>query len=217
MNRVTVWLVDDRIPAESVADLYKLLDAGEQRRADRKDTADGRRRYVLAHGAVRCIVGEHLGAPPEELVWRIGTHGKPELDGVWTGVQANLSHSGELCLIALSDERPVGIDVQRHVPGLAVVAMARRYFSAAEAERVAGAEDPVDVFAQLWARKEAVSKAAGGRLTQVLPLPTSDSAVVGTDTSPYRVVDIDMAAGFRAAVALQGSDPFSVELRRWSP
>jgi 4'-phosphopantetheinyl transferase len=221
LSGVTAWLVDgaDQVTSDRVAELYELLDAGERRRADAKDTIEGRRRYVVAHGAVRRIVGEYIGAPPGELTWRIGRHGKPELDGVWTGVQVNLSHSGGLCLIALSDERAVGVDVQRHVPGLAVVAMARRYFSPEEAERVADAEDPVDTFAHLWARKEAVSKAAGGRLTQILPLPTSDSPVVKTASSAYRVVDLDLdvPAGFRAAVALAETAPFSIELRRWRP
>ncbi|NUP51112.1 MAG: 4'-phosphopantetheinyl transferase superfamily protein, partial [Catenulispora sp.] len=172
-DTVRAWLVDDRMPADRVAELFDVLDAEERRRADRKDTADGRHRFIVAHGAVRRIVGEHLGAPPADLVWRIGRHGKPELDEPWTGVRVNLSHSGGLCLIALSATREVGVDVQRHVPGLDVVAMARRYFAAAEAEAVAGADDPADVFARLWARKEAVSKAAGGRLTQILPLPSA--------------------------------------------
>lgn len=215
---VTAWLVDDRVAAnpDHVAELYELLDGEERRRADRKDTVDGRRRFVVAHGAVRRIVGEYLGAPPGELTWRIGRHGKPELDGVWTGVRVNLSHSGGLCLIALSERRAVGIDVQRYVPGLGVVAMARRYFAAEEGHSVAAAADPVDAFARLWARKEAVSKAAGGRLTQILPLP-ADHAVVETGCSTYRLVDLEVPAGFRAAVACQDAAPFSVELVEWRP
>ncbi|GAA1984733.1 4'-phosphopantetheinyl transferase family protein [Catenulispora subtropica] len=219
MNEVTAWLVDDRVTTRGVADLYALLDHDERRRADCKDTEDGRRRFVVAHGAVRRIAGEYLGAPPGELTWRIGRHGKPELDGRWTGVEVNLSHSGGLCLIALSDKRAVGVDVQRHVPGLAVVAMARRYFAPQEAESVAEADDPVETFARLWARKEAVSKAAGGRLTQILPLPTTDHAVVETPSSAYRVLDLGtgIPAGFRAAVACEGRAPFSVDLVPWRP
>ncbi|NUR58754.1 MAG: 4'-phosphopantetheinyl transferase superfamily protein [Catenulispora sp.] len=208
---VRAWLVDDQVSQSCVAELFGVLDAGERRRADRRDTADGRRRFVVAHGAVRRIVGEHLGAPPGELVWRIGPDGKPELDGPWTGVRVNLSHSGGLCLIALCDTREVGVDVQRHVPGVDVVAMARRYFPADEAASVAAADDPVDAFARLWARKEAVSKAAGGRLMPVLRVPVESVA------SDYRVVDLSVSAGFRAAVALAGAEPFTVEMAEWRP
>lgn len=212
MSGVRAWLVEDRVVSEKcVAELYQVLDAGERRRADRRDTAEGRRRFVVAHGALRRIVGEYLGAPPGELVWRIGPDGKPELDGPWTGVRVNLSHSGGLCLVALCESREVGVDVQRYVPGLDVIAMARRYFPEQEAASVAAAEDPMDAFARLWARKEAVSKAAGGRLTPVLRVSVDSVA------SGFRVVDLNVRAGYRAAVALAGTEPFTVELAEWQP
>jgi 4'-phosphopantetheinyl transferase len=211
VSGVRAWLVEDRIPDACVAELFDVLDAGERRRAERKDTAEGRRRFVVAHGAVRRIVGEYLGAPPGELVWRVGPDGKPELDGPWTGVRVNLSHSGGLCLVALCESREVGVDVQRYVPGLDVVAMARRFFPAQEAASVAGAEDPMDAFARLWARKEAVSKAAGGRLTPVLRVSVESVA------SAFRVVDLNVRPGYRAAVALAGAEPFTVELAEWQP
>ena len=213
MSHVQAWLVEDRGPAcdTDIAELFELLDPEERRRADRKDTAEGRRRFVLAHGAVRRIVGEYLGAPAAELRWRVGRDGKPELDGRWSGVHVNLSHSGGLCLIALCDSREVGVDVQRHVPGLDVVAMARRYFPADEAAAVSWAGDPVDAFARLWARKEAISKAAGGRLTPIL------RRSVGSVSSAYRVVDLNVRTGFRAAVALSGPEAFTVEMAEWRP
>lgn len=240
---VTAWLIDDRMPASAVAELFEVLDPEERRRADRLDTEDGRRRSIVAHGAMRRIVGEHLGAPPEELTWQIGRHGKPELSGAWTGVHVNLSHSGGLCLIALSETRKVGADVQRLVPGLDVVAMARRYFPPEEAYRVAFCDDPARTFAWLWARKEAVSKADGGRLIPVLKLPVAGSlppapvpapvsppgsgrsagpapdpgAVIATASSRYRVVDLCVPDGFQAAVARSGPEPFHVDLAEWRP
>ena len=198
-------------------ELLATLDAEERRRASRFSTAEARERFVIAHGAVRRIVGECLGAPPGELRWEVGAQGKPELVGPWIGVHANLSHSGGRCLIAVCRERAVGADIQRLVPGLDVLGMARRYFPASEARDVADAAEPADAFARLWARKEAVTKAAGGRLTQVLPLLTQPGGVVEFAAGVYRVVDVEVPVGFRAAVALAGADEFRIEVNEWVP
>ena len=234
VGAVAVWLVGD-LSSAVVADLSATLDPDERRRAARFSTPEACRRFVIAHGAMRRIVAESLGAPPSELRWSIGPQGKPELAGPWTGVHANLSHSGGRCLIAVSRERAVGADIQRLVPGLDVHGMARRYFPASEAQEVADSPDPSDAFARLWARKEAVTKAAGGRLTQVLPLPTPLNATVELAASAYRVVDVDVDVdvdgnigvgvgvdlavppGFRAAVALAGAGPFRIEVSQWLP
>lgn len=211
----SAWLVGD-VPSSAVAALLTTLDADERRRAARFSSAEARRGFVIAHGAMRHIVAGCLGAPPAELRWKAGAHGKPELVGEWTGIHANLSHSGGRCLIAVSRERAVGADIQRLVPGLDVVAMARRYFPDPEAQEVTDAVGPADTFARLWARKEAVTKAAGGRLTQVLPLLTPPGSVEAAGDW-YRVVDVDAPQGFRAAIALAGEEKFTVELNEWTP
>lgn len=213
---VSAWLVGD-VPSAAVAGLLATLDDEERRRAARLSSAEGRRRFVIAHGAARHIVGRCLGAPPGELEWKTGAQGKPELVGRWTGVHANLSHSGGMCLIAVSRDRAVGADIQRLVPGLDAPAMARRYFPNCEAQDVEAAADPLDAFARLWSRKEAVTKAAGGRLTQVLPLPTPPDAVVALAGSAFRVTDVDAPPGFHAAIALAGAAEFEVEVNEWPP
>lgn len=216
MNTVSAWLVGE-VPSAEVAGLRATLDSGERRRAALLSSAEGRRRFVIAHGVLRHVVGACLGAPPGELRWKAGAQGKPELVGEWTGVHTNLSHSGGRCLIAVSEQRAVGADIQRLVPGLDPVAMARRYFPEAEAREVVGAEDRADAFALLWARKEALTKAAGARLTQFLPVPTPPGATVSTAEAQLRVVDVAAPPGFRAAIALAGAEPFAVELNEWSP
>lgn len=225
MPRVWVWLVRTDVPAPVLDRLTAFLDDEERTRAQTMSSELDRQRYIVAHGAVRAIVARQLGAPVPEIRWARGPHGKPELTGVWTGMHANLSHSGELCMVAACASRPVGVDIQRLEPRLDTTRMAARYFTPREAGAVAAARatgDHVDLFARLWARKEAVIKAGGGRLVPGLRVdvqPVDAPIVVGEPDSAapdrYRVTDVAAPAGFRAAVALRGPEGYRVIQRQW--
>ncbi|GFJ87940.1 4'-phosphopantetheinyl transferase family protein [Phytohabitans rumicis] len=145
------------------------------------------------------------------------------MTGAWTGVHVNLSHSGDLAAVAVSAGRAVGVDVQRHPPGTDVLAMSARYFPDAEVAHVAGGADPaerVDRFVDLWARKEACVKAAGGKLAQGMPLAVHGRRLVRDPSGklgggPYRVARVPVPAGYRAAVALCGAAAMRLTTRWW--
>ncbi|GGM09688.1 4'-phosphopantetheinyl transferase family protein [Dactylosporangium sucinum] len=205
MTTVELHLVD---AAATTADL-ELLDEAELRRHETMQHPVDRHRFAVAHAAARRIVADRLDVDPAEVRWTRGSNGKPELDG--GALRVNLSHSGDLVLVALTAERAVGVDLQQVLPTLDVAAMAARFFPPGEASLVA--RDGPERFAELWARKEAVVKAAGDRLTRGLCLPVAGDAppVVEHDGVPFAVRDVGAPAGFRAAVALAGAEPFTVD------
>jgi 4'-phosphopantetheinyl transferase len=227
---VQVWFVRDELPESVLAELSAVLDDEERRRADAFARPADRRRFIVAHGAARFIVGAQLGAPAREIRWERGPHGKPDLAGTWTGAQVNLSHSDSLSMIAVTASRRVGADVQRLAPGTGPAAMANRYFPPEEAGFVLaaeGADGQADRFTRLWVRKEAVVKAAGGRLMQGLPVPVQRPGGAAADDyvadypdemlpGRYRVTDVPVPEGFRAAVALSGDQGYDVIQRWWS-
>lgn len=210
IDGVDVWLIPTDVPPGRVADLAAVLDERERHRADALVVPERRLRYIAAHAAARVLIGRYLDAPPTSVRFVRGPHGKPEV----AGLCVNLSHSGDLAVLAVTTRRPVGVDVQRLLPHVDAPRMAARYFPAAEARYVAAAE-PVARFAALWARKEACVKAAGGRLVPGLALPVhSGPPVVRQDGRWYRWRDLPAPAGFRAAVALAEEGEFRVT-RRW--
>lgn len=191
--------------------LYGLLDERERSRANGWRWAE-RRRYVVAHGAARLILGDRLGEPPATLRYTYGAQGKPAIEGV----QMSLSHSGEFCMLAVSEHRPVGVDIQQLASGIEPVSMAARYFPLAEARfvAVAGPVEQAVRFARLWARKEALTKAVGGRLIPSLSVPVwvaRRSIII----RGFRITDVVAPPGFRAAIALAGRASFRASVRRW--
>ena len=163
---VHVWRVP--LDEDARADAYwSLLSDEERRRAARFVRDIHRRRFVVAHGALRSILADYVGAEPTALDFVSGAHGKPALRDP-TGrppVEFNLSHSGDLALVALAWERPVGVDLERWEREMDHLELAKRFFSPAERaslEALAGRRDDlVHGFFAAWSRKEAYLKARG--------------------------------------------------------
>lgn len=217
---VRVWLIPVDVPPDTAASCLDVLDDGERTRAAEFARARDRQRFTVAHGALRILAGRELGTPPAALAWLPGPHGKPGLAAPWSGLHTNLSHSGDMIAAAISTDRPVGVDIQHVVPGMDTVGLSARFFPPDEAGYVATGRDAsarADRFTHLWARKEAVVKASGGRLWPNLGIAVRGREVVSCaePASPHRVADVTAPASFRAAVALTGAAPFMLETLHW--
>ena len=230
---VRIWHIPlDPGPAV-VARCLDLLDDAERAQLSRVASPELARRYAVAHGAVREVLGALVSAGPAGLRYRTGQWGKPELDG-YPGVHHNLSHSDELALLAVSADQAVGVDVERLRPSLRGRALADRYFLPAEARAVARrpAADQPWWYQRFWTRKEACGKVYGVPLVvalrfgvhgQTVPPPVGGdrgraAELVGaapSQRSPCRLVDVTTEPGYLAAVAMLGAGPYQVHHHRW--
>ena len=100
-----------------------------------------------------------------ELDLKIGEDStRPEFPGL--PVDANWTHSKEICVLAFSRECRVGIDLEFHSRDR--LKLAERFFSSVEVERLNqalqrdGAPAAQSLFYTLWCRKEAFFKCRGG-------------------------------------------------------
>jgi 4'-phosphopantetheinyl transferase len=139
--------------------------------------------------------------PARPVEFTHGPHGKPHVDG---GPCFNLSHAGAIALVALADAREVGIDVERTDRRSHAILRALT-----EAERAGLGERPghLDLM-RVWCRKEALAKASGGGLRWA-PERFDTTAVDG-----YVLEDVEVTAGYVAALALEGEAPYSINPRR---
>jgi 4'-phosphopantetheinyl transferase len=220
INLVRVWIVPVDVPPDTAARYRDVLDDGERARAAAFLGERDRQRFTVAHAALRILAARELETQPATLTWAPGRHGKPQLAPPWSGLHTSISHSGDLVAVAISTARPVGADIQYLVPGLDAVGLAARFFPPGEEGYVAAGHDAsarADRFAHLWARKEAVVKAAGGRLWPNLKIAVHGHDVIRCAelSGPHRVADVTAPAGFRAAVALTGAAPFALEVAGW--
>jgi 4'-phosphopantetheinyl transferase len=216
-DQVQVWLVPATASPAGLAHCRSLLDESERARAATLAHDRDRDRFTVAHGAFRLLIGRLLDVDPATLAFVAGPHGKPALLGPESLPHTNLSHSGDLILVAVSPVRPVGVDIQDLAAGIDPVALSARFFPPDEAAFVAAGHDAreqQDRFTHLWCRKEAAVKAAGGRLWSNLRAPVRDRDLVDClePARVHRVVDLPAPPGFRAAVALDGPDPFTVSM-----
>lgn len=175
---IDVWHV--AMPAADADIDASPLDDTERARAARYRRREDRVRFMLTRIALRELLGRYLGKPPASLCFASGRYGRPELVGV-AGPSWNVSHSGDHALIAISDARTVGVDIERIVlepDWHDLVALA-----CTAAEQGALAAEPLTLrsqrFFQLWTAKEAVLKALGVGIAQGLHALTIDFASTG--------------------------------------
>jgi 4'-phosphopantetheinyl transferase len=166
VSAVEIWCVLLDAPKSVFRHLWTTLSPDECERAGRFATAALAARFVAARGALRVLLAARLGRSPASIAFEYGPAGKPAVAG--RPVAFNLSHSGGLAAIAISDAADLllGIDVEelRAVPDLHDIA--RRFFAPAEYAALAAVEAPLqtEAFLNCWTRKEAYLKALGDGL-----------------------------------------------------
>jgi len=165
-----------------------------------------------AEAALRIALGMYLDRSPESLAFALGPGGKPELTGpAGRDVHFSLSHSGDRCVIAVSAEGPVGVDVEeiRQVPELVGIAQSR--FAPGEAAEILAlsGEQRLRTFYRCWTRKEAYLKATGagigGDSLQRVEVSTGSVAALraapGAVAGEWSLLDLDLGDGFASALA----------------
>jgi 4'-phosphopantetheinyl transferase len=224
---VDVWYVDLAVDAATVARHAAGLTEEERARAGRFKFEPDTRRFVLARAALRSVLGGYLGMAPATLEFLFGDHGKPALAGAHAALGFNLSHSGEMALVAVGWERAVGVDVEQWRELSDLDALARRVFAPPERAvlgALAEAERP-PAFFRCWTRKEAFIKATGRGLAQ--PLDRFVVSITATERARFLDIEGDPAAlarwtlhdlrvpaGYAGALVAEG-DVRAVRTRAW--
>ena len=220
-NEVHVWLANLDHEIFALPKFLRELSLSERERAQRLRFDHDRRRFVVAKGILRQILGRYLGVAPHDILFSTGASGKPELSRrmpIRHGtMHFNQAHSGYFGIFAFCRGRHVGVDVEEIRPFPDLDQLAEVLFSPGELDRFRrlSQEERNHEFFSGWTIKEAFVKALGQGLT--LPLNHFEVAGVGgylgrivqNHQHPPRLLDwyvqeIPMSSPFAAAVCAKG-------------
>lgn len=195
-----VLRIDRRSAAvqRNLTGLEPLLSGEERRRLERFRRREDRERFLLGRGGLRLCLAGLLGEPPGRVRLAATAAGKPFLADAGgrpqrQAPQFNISHSGDLVLLAFHGVHPVGVDVERLRPQLDWRPIARRCLEPGALARIEGlatGEQPL-AFLEAWCALEASLKACGSGLAG--PPPERDTCGLWL---------VELPPDYRGAVAL---------------
>lgn len=181
-SRIDIWQYSLRHP---VMGSWDLLSEEERQRANRFYFAKHKQRFTLARATLRTVLGLYLKRPPKALDFAYNPYGKPSVVNS-QGLEFNLSHSGEIALLAVGQQFPVGVDVELF-SARPYTGIGKHMFSAQEnaaLRHVPSRLKPLSFF-HIWSQKEAFIKACG----QGLSYPTQQFTVSTVPAKNLPLVD----------------------------
>ncbi|MBI2785193.1 MAG: 4'-phosphopantetheinyl transferase superfamily protein [Legionella longbeachae] len=156
--RIDLWQFSLKSELDSA---YQILNSEERARADRFYFSRHKRRFSTARATMRIILARYLNTSPERLEFTYNAHGKPEILNS-AKLQFNLSHTGDLALLAIGKTFPMGVDIEKY-SARPYEGIAKSLFSEQEYEEFIKAPLALKpaIFFHVWAQKEAFIKACG--------------------------------------------------------
>lgn len=166
------------------------------------------REYAAGRALTRLALSARLSMPARRVPVSIDDNGRPYLRDRHggasgrTGIDFNLSHSGDVVALAVCSGLRIGLDIEREEPRPSAPALARRFFSPSECELLERSEGRCYSrrWHRIWTTREAHAKARGIGVRAM-------AAVPGARGSSWDSRNVVLADGYVATiVALRPRD-----------
>lgn len=215
-DEIHVWWA--KLPAQAAPQDWAVLQSDERQRAQNARSKVFQNHFVASRGVLRILLGRYLGCPPQAVQLASSPHQKPYLaPSHCSGLEFNISHTGQELLLAFAWQRSVGVDIERAERLCNWEEFARVAFSEQEIRALRALPEAARAAAALavWVRKEAYSKARGTGLGHGFPRftvsaeLTPEGPVLLQDTSDPTAVEhwwithLPVSAEWGAALAGQ--------------
>lgn len=173
-GEVDVWIAyPDKIEDPDLLDRYEALASDDERRRRRRLRFErDRHERLVSDALMRSALSRYEAREPHEWRMQRNSHGRPDLvpEQAECALRFNVSHATTVVTCAVCRGHEIGVDVERTDRRGETVAIADRYFSAAESAALHAlpASQQRRRFFEYWTLKESYIKARG--LGLALPL-----------------------------------------------
>jgi 4'-phosphopantetheinyl transferase len=170
-SQVDVWRASQNLPEFALKRLRLFLSKDELEVADSYEFKDEGNHFIASRGTLRKILGLYLKVNPAEIRFTYGAHGKPRLEYPESPLEFNISHSGDIVVVAVTKETQVGVDIEYLNMVSDIDFMSDRFLTRREKEAYSELDDDDKrkEFLACWTLKEACVKATGLSIRGLLP------------------------------------------------
>lgn len=209
-NSVSIFLSPLKASESQLKTLESWLHPIELERGNRFLTEELQHRFKIGRGLLRWLLGCYLDEAPNELEFKYGQWGKPELvrSPLQTQVQFNVSHSLDWAIFAFCNT-PLGVDLEVWQDRIKYRSIASQILSEPEKEQYEQlpAAQHAETILRLWVCKESVLKAMGLGIAEGLRKTTYDLPI---PTGPFSPTKID------STLQLHLDDDGSCRMNHWT-
>jgi 4'-phosphopantetheinyl transferase len=211
-----LWRINLDQQEAFVSGWQNILSVKELSQVKRFRRADLAQRYADCHVRVRQILSNYLDVPPEHICFTRNAYGKPAIAPVHrSSIQFNLSHSNDWALLAVTQHKRVGIDLEQVTAQDDLVGLAETGFLVDTLRMWKQTEshlEPLEFF-KYWTLQESLLKAYGigfshpsQTLRYSVNLPDKLESTFQNKTTIWTIHQFNPADGFTASLTIEESD-----------
>jgi len=218
-NDIHIWLNYLNVHEARIKHLYPLLSSEEKERSERFKFYKHRKAFIASHGFMHTVLASYIDTNANEIEFSQTEFGKPSLIDIQNknNIQFNLSHSGNMAILAVCKQHSLGIDVEFAERKVDWRGISKRFFTPNEQQQLdkLTEEEQRQAFFQIWTRKEAHMKVTGQGLSlaptqfEVSVPPQSANFIQNLKTKDdnfYKMQDIFLPEMFKDYYACLSAD-----------
>ncbi|VAW62835.1 4'-phosphopantetheinyl transferase [hydrothermal vent metagenome] len=164
-NEIHIWLSYLNVHQARLKHLYPLLSDEEKQRSERFKFYKHRKLFIASHGFLHATLARYIEVPENGITFSYAKYGKPCITDEQNkkAIQFNLSHSGNLAILAVCQNHSLGIDIEFTKRNADWKGIIKRFFTQREQDRLLALPEnrQKEAFFKMWTRKEAHMKVTG--------------------------------------------------------